>query len=383
MTADTIGGVWTFSIDLMRGMADAGVEFALATMGAPVTRTQRKEVSELGAVRLYESSFKLEWMNDPWVEVDQGGDWLLQIAEEFQPDLIHLNGYAHGRLPWSRPVLIAAHSCVYSWFAAVRGNPPPGEWREYRERVREGLSAASVITAPTRAMLGTLADHYGTGLPVGPAIPNGRDPALFHPHEKGEFILTAGRAWDEAKNIALLDEAAPHLAWPVRIAGESRHPNGGRASFDRIEQLGMLTPAAFAGQLAAAPIYAHPARYEPFGLTPLEAALSGCALVLADIPSLREVWGDAALFVSPDDAAGWITACRELIQNPGHRRDLATRASKRGRTFTVEKMAEGYLRAYRSILISKDKANESHPLLSFSPFRLEPRKRSFPSGICH
>ncbi len=31
-----------------------------------------------------------------------------------------------------------------------------------------------------------------------------------------------------------------------------------------------------------------PARYEPFGLSVLEAALSGCALVLGDIPSLRE-----------------------------------------------------------------------------------------------
>ena len=53
--------------------------------------------------------------------------------------------------------------------------------------------------------------------------------------------------------------------------------------------------------IARAAIYALPAHYEPFGLSILEAAMSGCALVLGDIPSLREIWGDAAVFVHPDN----------------------------------------------------------------------------------
>ena len=52
--------------------------------------------------------------------------------------------------------------------------------------------------------------------------------------------------------------------------------------------------------MGRAAIYALPARYEPFGLSILEAALSGCALVIGDIPSLREIWADAALFVPSD-----------------------------------------------------------------------------------
>ena len=66
---------------------------------------------------------------------------------------------------------------------------------------------------------------------------------------------------------------------------------------------GRLTPPQMARVVSRAPsIYALPARYEPFGLSVLEAALSGCALVLGDIPSLREIWDGAALFVDPDDA---------------------------------------------------------------------------------
>ncbi len=51
--------------------------------------------------------------------------------------------------------------------------------------------------------------------------------------------------------------------------------------------------------MGEAAIFAHPARYEPFGLAVLEAAMAGCALVLGDIPTLRELWDGAAVFVAP------------------------------------------------------------------------------------
>ena len=121
---------------------------------------------------------------------------------------------------------------------------------------------------------------------------------------KEPFVLAAGRLWDEAKNIEALRAALRReIAWPVCVAGDTRHPDGRAVAAPWTSR--MLGRAAdrrdLAGWLRAAAIYALPARYEPFGLVRLEAALSGCALVLGDIPSLREVWGDAALFVAPDD----------------------------------------------------------------------------------
>lgn len=67
---------------------------------------------------------------------------------------------------------------------------------------------------------------------------------------------------------------------------------------------------------SVASIYALPARYEPFGLTALEAALSGCALALGGIPSLRETWGSAARYVSPDKPAQLRDTLNGLIANP-------------------------------------------------------------------
>ncbi|HYH44469.1 MAG TPA: glycosyltransferase family 4 protein, partial [Thermoanaerobaculia bacterium] len=95
MTADTVGGVWTYALELARGLADQGIEVAIATMGAPVDGLQREMAGRIPRLKVFESNFKLEWMDDPWRDVERAGDWLLGLEERFAPDLIHLNGYAH------------------------------------------------------------------------------------------------------------------------------------------------------------------------------------------------------------------------------------------------------------------------------------------------
>jgi glycosyltransferase involved in cell wall biosynthesis len=108
-----------------------------------------------------------------------------------------------------------------------------------------------------------------------------------------------------------------------------------------------------AGWMSRAAIYAMPARYEPFGLSILEAGLSGCALVLGDIPSLREVWRDAAIFVSPDDPTALAAAIQRLIDDAPLRAALGTRARRRAVRFSPLAMARGYLDAYRDALAAR------------------------------
>ena len=349
MTADTVGGVWTYALDLCRALAPHGVEVALATMGAPPRDDQRRQVEDLTNVRLHGSAFKLEWMRDPWDDVRRSGEWLLEIEGDFQPDVVHLNGYAHGSLPWNAPVLVVGHSCVCSWWQAVRGEPAPTSWDEYRRAVTEGLHSADRVAVPSAAMGSALHRHYGP-LPRTTVIPNGRDPTAYRTAAAKEpFVLCAGRLWDEAKNLAALDQAAPHLPWPVYCAGEKQNPDGGDAAARNVRALGRLDEAELAGWFARAAVYALPARYEPFGLSALEAALSGCALVLGDIDSLREVWGDAAEFVPPDDGGALLAALRRLIESPDRLAEMAQRAYERASLYTPQRMAEGYLQAYADV----------------------------------
>lgn len=347
MTADTIGGVWTYALELMRALPE--IEFALATMGAPISTAQRAEASLLDNVTLIPSSYALEWMDNPWPDVDRAGAWLQQIAKNFRPDLVHLNGYAHGALDWSMPVIVVAHSCVLSWWRAVKGTTAPSLYSEYQRRVTAGLRAADLVLAPTAAMLDALREEYDFATPTR-VVPNARDSKAFRPAAKQPFIFSAGRLWDEAKNLAALDLVAPRLNWRIEVAGETLHPNGTAQPAAHVRSLGRLSEAQLAERLSAASIYALPARYEPFGLSALEAGLSGCALVLGDIPTLREVWADTAVFVDPNDHDALAGALTDLIEDEERRLHFAKRAERRAREFSPARMAAAYRACYAECL---------------------------------
>lgn len=354
MTADTLGGVFQYALELASGLRRLGVRVVLATEGRPLDRAQREEARRVPGLELLESRGRLEWMEEPWADVARTGAWLLDLSARLRPDVVHLNSYAHGALPFQAPVLVVAHSCVCSWFEAVRGTPAPPSFDRYRREVARGLGAADLVVAPTSAMLAALARHHGTPRRAR-VIPNGRSAERFRYGlgPRAPFVLCAGRLWDAAKNVAILDAVAPELPWPVLLAGEEAHPDPAHrapAAAPHARTLGCLSIDALAGLYARAALYALPARYEPFGLSALEAALAGCALVLGDIPSLREVWDDAAAFVGPDDAAGWSAVLRGLIERPEARSALAARARARGLALSPARMARSYLETYRDLV---------------------------------
>ncbi len=354
MTADAVGGVWTYAVDLARALANGHIDVAIATMGPRPSSAQHAQIDSLSGVALYESDYRLEWMDDPWTDVDRAGEWLLDLESKLHPDVIHLNGYTHAALPWKAPKLVVAHSCVLSWWLTVKGEAAPDRiWREYGERVRTGLSAADCVAAPTRAMLDSIRLLYGECRRMC-VVPNGRDVGRPCIENKEAFIVSAGRLWDQAKNVAALDRISSALAWPVFLAGDSEPPDraaDARAEYANVcRALGKLSPESFGEVLQRASIFCLPARYEPFGLTVLEAAQAGCALVLGDIPSLRENWDGAALFVDPNDDVRLAEMLNDLIHDPAKRSDFASRARKRAGRFTVPAMVARYVEIYSTLL---------------------------------
>jgi glycogen synthase len=363
MTTDTVGGVWTYVMELTRALGNYGIEIALATMGAPLSPNQRTEAASLWNVKIFESHYKLEWMNDAWDEVDAAGEWLMKLEDQFQPDIVHLNNFSHGALPWRAPKIVVGHSCVLSWWRATKGCKAPPEWDTYFMRVKEGLRLADFVIAPSKTMLTSLEQHYGpfAGSAV---IPNGRSILRNRRRTKRNFILCAGRLWDEAKNVATLAKSALNLSWPVYVAGEKREPHGRAKQHSQVRHLGHLPQSKLQAWFERAAIFAAPARYEPFGLSIFEAALAGCALALGDIPSLRENWNDAALFVPPEDSRALEAALEKLIRSPQLRRELSAKAMILAHRFTPERMAENYLMTYSNILARSSGSINAMAILS-------------------
>ena len=348
MTADTVGGIWSYAMDLAGGLARAGTRTILASMGRSPSEAQRSDAAAVPGLILEVSAFAPEWMAGADEDVRRTGDWLLDLERRHLPDILHLNGYAHAALPWRAPRIVVAHSCVPSWWLAVHGAQPTGNWHRHIDVVARGLAAADLVIAPTAAHLHAIETIYGR-CSGARAIHHGVDPAPLRSGPKRDVIFSAGRVWDVAKNVRALDEVAAGLPWPVVVAGDWRQPDGGGEPPSQLLCLSVLQRAQVRDWMAEASIYASPAYYEPFGLGVLEAALSGCALVLGDIGTLRELWSDAALFVPPDDHDALRACLADLIERPSLRAQLGQAAQARGHRYSVERMTQGYLDAYGAI----------------------------------
>jgi glycosyltransferase involved in cell wall biosynthesis len=333
MTTDAVGGVWTYATELRAWLAAAGVDVVLVTLGPqppPDASTRHLPC-------------RLEWQADPWDDVRSSGQQLLELAEQEGADLVHLNGFAHAALAWDVPVVVTAHSCVASWHEAVRGARAGPEWDRYRAAVAAGLRAADAVVAPTFAMRAALRRHYDL-LRRCRVIHNGVSREAPAPAGRARLVLAAGRLWDEAKGLDALERAAAQLQWPVAVAGDP----GGRSS-EHVTLLGVLPRDELRTLMGKSAIFAHPARYEPFGLVVAEAALAGCALVLGDIPSLRELWDGDALFVAPGSADALARACEQIGADAPLRRRLAAGARTRAQRYDAATMAARYAHLYQRL----------------------------------
>jgi glycosyltransferase involved in cell wall biosynthesis len=166
---------------------------------------------------------------------------------------------------------------------------------------------------------------------------------------KDPVIFASGRLWDDAKNVVVLDSAAQGLRWEICVAGDATSPEGQQRRLLNVRCVGVQTSAEIAGHLERASIFVHPAVYEPFGLSVLEAAHAGCALVLSNIPTLRELWEEAAVFVDARDVNAIRETLRELIEDERQREQLGHLAFERAASFSTERLALAYRDTYLTL----------------------------------
>lgn len=348
LTADAVGGVWQYSLELARALAPLGWRTTIALLG-PAAAPRRKAEAEAAGARLIETGLPLDWLAEDEGRVRDAGLAVAALARDIQADIVQLNQPAFAAVPFDRPVIAAVHSCLETWWRAVEGGPAPADFAWRTALVAEGLAAATRVVCPSAAFGAAVAEAYGLARPPA-TIHNGRSPLPAVPGALHDFAFTAGRLWDRGKNVAVLDRAAARLGVPVKAAGPLAGPNGERIAPEHLACLGPLSDEGLAACLAARPVFASAARYEPFGLAVLEAANAGCPLVLSDIPSFRELWDGVATFVPADDAPGFAAAIEELVIDTRLRLTRGDLARRRAARFTPAAMAAGMDALYRPLL---------------------------------
>ncbi|MBV8577834.1 MAG: glycosyltransferase family 4 protein, partial [Acetobacteraceae bacterium] len=344
-----VGGVWTYTLDLARGLSDRGIEVVLAILGPKPSADQQAQAHAVGKLRMVVTELPLDWTARGEGDVRGAAAALAPLAGETRANLVHLHAPALSCARYQVPVVAVVHSCVATWWRTVRSGPLPEDFRWRFHLAREGVSVADAVIAPSRSFAALLSATYGEVARY-LVVHNGRATEPSGRGEREPAVLTAGRLWDEGKNAALLDRAAGLMDLPVYAAGPTQAPEGATCWFPNLRPLGTLPEYALRRRMAKTRVFASAARYEPFGLTVLEAAQEGAALVLSDTPTFRELWDDAAVFLDPDDAEAWAVSLARLAAAPDTAAELGERARARSALYSVKAMVEQTLAVHRSLL---------------------------------
>ncbi len=360
VTADTMSGAWTYTRELVTGLVARGVRVTLVTFGEIPLPDQTAWMDCLHGLEYRPTAFRLEWMDDARHDLSESSEFVASLVRELHPDLLHLHQFCHGALEVDVPRVIMAHGDLISWSQAVQGcTPRPTRWLKwYRDTILRGIAAADAVIAPSAWMLDTLRATYTRPRRQAVIYP-GRNPIFFNPYTgKDDSVLSVGRLVDAGKQVYLLTQHAHPV--PVCIVGSEQTVPVPRipiradvkvsTSQATLAIRGPQTDAQLRALYSRAAVYAATPRYEPLGIATLDAAFSRCAIVANDIPSFREVWGDAALYFRTNDAGSLAATLRQLAADRPLRQAYADRALARARArFTAARMIDNYLDLYRTL----------------------------------
>ncbi|HLE47267.1 MAG TPA: glycosyltransferase family 4 protein [Candidatus Thermoplasmatota archaeon] len=190
-------------------------------------------------------------------------------------------------------------------------------------------------------------------------VPNGVDAHALRKEaqsvdEPMENTLVAVGRLVRVKGYDNLIRALPQMPAEVRLVicgeGPEKEPLQRLATElgvgSRVRIAGWVPEPQKLGMLQKCLAFVHPARFEAFGLSPLEAMAMGAPVIGTRIGGLPEVVGDAGILVDPEDPLGIAHAVQRLRSDPELRQRLTRAAADQANRFNWNAVAVKLLRIY-------------------------------------
>jgi glycosyltransferase involved in cell wall biosynthesis len=183
--------------------------------------------------------------------------------------------------------------------------------------------------------------------------------SLFNRRRLPDLIAAFARA-TKAIPAARLVIVGDDRSWPPQDLLAVAHAYGVE---QQTEFLDYVHDDRLAELYAQASVFGFLSEYEGFGLTPLEAMAAGVPSVVLDTPVAREVYGDAAVYVPPDDVHAAADALERLLTSADARADVLSHAPDVLSRYSWETAAAETLQHIEAVaaVAAPDRVGETRP----------------------
>lgn len=295
------------------------------------------------------------------------------IRRAIRPDiqLVHIPYMTHPPRPFRIPSVVTVHDLIPF---RMEGYQARVRERAYFSAVKRNLYRATHLVAISEATRRDIESFLPSLAHKVTVIPNGIHPAFFAPPDSEALTSVVGRfglsrqprvlylgGYDSRKNVETLVQAAARLFQRhdgelVLVGAAGNESLGSAIQAAGIRDRVIATPFVDRDDLVAlyhtADVFAYPSLYEGFGMPPAQALAAGVAVVASDIPPLREVAGEGAVFVDPKSVDAWTDALADVIDNPARAGRLGAAGRARAQDFGWETIARRYEELYARLVNS-------------------------------
>jgi alpha-1,3-rhamnosyl/mannosyltransferase len=361
MVPDKVGGSETYTVRLLRGLAERASEIEYTLFALPAFAAKHADLA-----RTFRTAFAPVTGQFKSFRVAGENSWLAAQAKLRKIDLMHHAGGTVPMIRTARPVL-TIHDLQYLYYPEYFTRTKLA-W--LRVQVPRSAEQARLILVPSEYTRRTVIERLSIDPSIVIVVPHGiaprteqepapdiREryaiegpyflyPAITYPHKNHLVLIQAFARVLELHPDASLVLTGGQAQMETRLAHEVRELGIG----SRVKRLGFVPARDLEALYLDAVATTFPSRFEGFGAPVLEAMSRGCPVIAADATALPEVVGDAGVLVSPDNAEEWCQAMCDLLEDDARRAELAKKGLERAREFTWSRAADILEDAYRHVL---------------------------------
>ncbi len=307
---------------------------------------------------------------------------LPRLLKKLRTDVLHIPSYR--RIVWNPPAtqVVTVHDCAAF---AVRGKYDAARMFYGRHVVSRLARQARAVMTVSRATADDVERYFKIG--NARVVWNGIDHAQYRPLPEGEIASGLAKAFEQTrpyflylarlehpgKNHVRLIEAFERFvaAHPARhedlIFGgadwhgaELIHQRIAISPLrERIRSLGFVGKADLPILYGGATAMVYPSLFEGFGLPPIEAMACGCPVISSPRGSLREVVGDAAHLIDPEDVDDMAAGLAAAPLAPEERETWRRRGIEHAARFHWENAARTVVETYTAALQNEPGARKA------------------------
>lgn len=344
MATDVKSEVWNYSLTLSRELLKhINAEILMISFGGMPTDSQKKELEDLN-IEFQFTDFSTDIEFNP--DISKIKTTFESSIKSFNPHVIHLN-HLYFDLIFNKPCVLACHKIFND--SINRYNHLDKDSLNFKQIMNKSLNNADIIVAPSRFFAENIIKTYNftKGIKI---IYNGVDYKPYSDMPESSTLVACGNLSDNNKSMNLLLSIAYKLPdnIKIKIIGNLQSD---RKLPKNVEFLKNLSNLELQEVYKNSSIYIALSNFEANGLSSIQAAYSGCAILANDIPVCKELWGDCAYVFERDNAISLMRCINNLVENKNLLEITARNCQAKALSvFNSKRMAYEYINLYKNVL---------------------------------